>query len=519
MEPVLTPEEMRAADHAAIAAGVPGIDLMEHAAYACAVVALRMLGGSYGKRVVVVCGKGNNGGDGIACARHLAAKGVRATVFLVGEPTGDAAAHLAIARATPVRLAAWARDAFERDAARADLVVDAIFGTGFAGEPRGESLDAIEAVNACGTPVFAIDIPSGVNGADGSAPGSAVRADVTLAIQALKVGHVTLPGALHCGRVDVADIGIPVHDARTFVPGPRDVLGVLPEIDPDAHKYKVGALGIIAGSAGMTGAAILAANAAIRAGAGLVILGIPSSTLEVFENGVIEAIKVPLPEAEGQLEAKAVDEMSDRLQRCRALAVGPGMGRGPRAVAVVRRALDVELPLVIDGDGLWALAEILKEEPDLLRTRAHPTTLTPHGGEFAFLTGHPPAQDRVTDARDAARRLGAVLHLKGHRAVTASPEGRVWINTTGNPGEATGGTGDALTGIIASLLAQGSGPVAAAWAGAYLHGLASDIVAARSGVRALAARDIPEALGRAYKIVERSTPVASRLRTVLEPVP
>jgi NAD(P)H-hydrate epimerase len=383
--------------------------------------------------------------------------------------------------------------------------------------PRGDGLEAIEAVNAAGGRVLAIDIPSGVNGADGSVPGAAVRAATTLAIQALKAGHVILPGALHCGRVDVADIGIAVRDARAFVPGPRDVLGVLPEIEPDTHKYKVGALGILAGSAGMTGAAILTATAAIRAGAGLVVLGVPSSTLEVFENAVVEAIKVPLPEAEGQLEAKAVDEMSDRLQRCKALAVGPGMGRGPRAVAVVRRALDVELPLVIDGDGLWALAEILKDEPDLLRTRPQPTTLTPHGGEFAFLTGHPPAQDRISDARDAAQRLGAVLHLKGPRAVTASPEGHAWINTTGNPGDATGGTGDVLTGIIGSLLAQGAGPVAATWAGAYLHGLASDLVAERTGVRALAARDIPEALGRAYKIVERSTPVAARLRTALAP--
>jgi len=515
VEPVLTPEEMRAADEACIAAGTPGTELMDRAAHACAVTALRILGGAYGRRVVVVAGKGNNGGDGYGCARHLAQAGVRATVFMLDEPSGDAAVHLERARRSHVRIERWSREGFAREATRSDLVVDAVFGTGFRGEPEGVAREAIEAMSA--QRVLAVDIPSGVNGTDGSAPGAAVDAAVTVAIQALKVGHVTPPGAFRCGRIDVADIGIPVHDARTFVPGPRDVLGVLPEIKPDTHKYEVGALGVIAGSAGMTGAAMLTATAAIRAGAGLVVLGVPSSTLEVFESGVVEAIKVPLPEAEGQLEAKAVDEMADRLQRCRALAIGPGMGRGPRAVAVVRCALDVDLPLVIDGDGLWALAEILRDEPDLLRNRPHETVLTPHGGEYAFLTGERPPADRVSAARDAALELGAVVHLKGRRAVTASREGGTWVNTSGNPGAATGGTGDVLTGIVASLLAQGCGGVASTWAGAYLHGLASDIVAARSGARSLAASDLPRALGAAFKIVGRSTPRRARLRTVLEP--
>jgi NAD(P)H-hydrate epimerase len=515
VEPVLLPEEMRDADASAIASGTPGTELMDRAAHACAVVALRLLGGAYGKRVAVVSGKGNNGGDGVACARHLRAAGASAVIFLLGEPDGDAAFHLDLARRARVRVEPWSAGEFAREASRADLVVDAIFGTGFAGEPRDTSRDAIEAIGASRKRVLAVDIPSGVSGADGSAPGAAVRADVTLAIQALKVGHVTPPGAFLCGRIDVCDIGIPVHEARTFVPGPRDVLGVLPTRERDTHKYEVGALGVLAGSSGMTGAAILTARAAVRAGAGLVVLGVPSSTLEVFESAVVEAIKVPLPEAEGQLEAKAVDEMSDRLQRCRALAVGPGMGRGPRAVAVIHRALDVPLPLVVDGDGLWALAEILKDEPRALADRAHPTVLTPHGGEFAFLTGTRPAQDRVAAARDAARMLGAVVHLKGARAVTATPDGGVWVNTTGNPGEATGGSGDVLTGIVGALVAQGAGPVAATWAGAYVHGLAADIVAARTGERSLQASDIPEALGRAFDIVERSRPDKPRLRTVL----
>jgi NAD(P)H-hydrate epimerase len=491
MDPVLVPDEMRAADEAAIAAGTPSEELMDRAAHACAVTALRMLGGAYGKRVVVVAGKGNNGGDGIICARKLASAG--ASVRVVNA------------------------DAWPGSLPPADLVIDAIFGTGFSRAPSGDTAKAIEAINASPAVVLAIDIPSGVNGADASIPGVAVRADVTLAIQSLKVGHLMLPGAERCGRVDLADIGIPVTTVRTFVPRARDVRGVLPDIEADTHKYKVGALAVLAGSTGMTGAAILTARAAIRAGAGLVLLGVPSSTLPVFEATVTEAIKVPLPEIEGRLDDKAVDEMSDRLERCRALAIGPGLGRGPRAIALVRRALDVALPLVIDGDGLWALAEVLEDEPDALRRREHATVLTPHGGEYAFLAGRP-AADRVDDARSLAARLRATVHLKGRRAVTASPSGAVWINATGNPGAATGGTGDVLTGIVSSLMAQGMAGVSAMWAGAYLHGLAADVVASRIGERSLSAHDLPEALGSAYRIVARSTHEVGAIRTALEPV-
>ncbi len=494
MEPVLYPDEMRAADAATIAGGVGQPELMDRAAFACAMVALRMLGGAYGKRVVVVAGKGNNGSDGIMCAGHLSARGVHTTV---------------------IRTQSWSSAEFERAVARADLVIDAILGTGFSGAPRDNVATAISAINATGKPVMAVDIPSGVSGADGAIPGDAVKADLTLAIQALKVGHIASPGGLHAGRVDVADIGITVKGARTFMPGPRDVRAALPEIKPDTHKYEVGSLAVLAGSAGMTGAAVLTARAAIRAGAGLVVLGVPSSTLDVFENAVLEAIKVPLPEAEGQLEAKAVDEFADRLERCKALAIGPGLGRGPRGVAVVRRALDVELPMVIDGDGLWALAEIMRDEPRVLKDRAHPCVLTPHAGEFSYLAGRAPSNDRVSDTRGAAESWGAVVHLKGRRAVTAALDGTVWVNTSGNPGAATGGTGDVLTGIVGSLLAQGAAPEAAMWSGAFLHGTAADIVASRLGERALRASDLPEALPSAFSYVERSNFVTGKIRTVL----
>src|ERR671922_1445720 len=404
MEPVLTPDEMRAADAATIEGGVPGSELMDRAAHACAVVALRMMGGAYGKRVVVVAGKGNNGGDGIACARHLAVAGASPTVFLLDEPSGDAAHHLELVRTTAgrsrVRLEPWSASAFERAADRADLIVDALLGTGFSGAPRYEVAEAIAAINAADGPVLAVDIPSGVSGGDGGVPEDAVAADVTVAIQALKIGHVVTPGAFQCGRIDVADVGITIDAHSVLMPLPAEVWAALPPSEPDTHKYRVGALAVLAGSSGMTGAAVLTALGAIRAGAGLVILGVPSSTLEVFETTVTEAIKVPLPEVEGRLDPKAVDELGDRLDRCRALAVGPGLGRGPHAVGVVRRALDVALPLVVDGDGLWALGEILRDEAEVLRERPHPAVLTPHAGEFGYLGGDGEAADRVAAVRD-----------------------------------------------------------------------------------------------------------------------
>jgi ADP-dependent NAD(P)H-hydrate dehydratase / NAD(P)H-hydrate epimerase len=489
---------MRAADAAEIASGTPEDVLMDRAGHACAVVAMRMLGGAYGKRVVVVCGKGNNGGDGLICAAYLRAAGVHATV---------------------VRTEDWSRETFHRAARRADLVIDALLGTGTSGPPRGAVAEAIEAIDGSGVPALPIDIPSGVAAADGAAPGPAVSADVTLAMQALKAGHLIPPGAFRCGRIEVADIGIPVGEPDTFVPEASDVAGVLPRRRADAHKYEVGALAILAGSAGMTGAAILAARGASRAGAGLVISGVPQSVLGVIEGAALDSVKVPLPEAEGQLEAKAVDEFADRMSRARALAVGPGLGRGPRAVGVLERVLGLDVPLIIDADGLWALGEILREQPDVLRKRTHPTILTPHAGEFAFLAGRPPAPDRLADVRECAKEWWAVVHLKGPRALTTAPDGMAWINPTGNPGGATGGTGDVLTGMVGALVAQGAEASSAMWSAAYLHGAALDSAAARLGTLSLTATDVADAVPLAVRRLRVAVPPHTTIRTVLEAEP
>lgn len=518
MEPVVTPEEMGRADAETIRSGTPGITLMDRAAYACAVASLRLLGGGYGRRVLVVAGKGNNGGDGVAAARHLASAGARVDVLLLGEPTGDAAWHLARTRcavsAGRVHVEAWSPAAFERAARRSDLVIDAVFGTGFSGEPAGTPAEAVSALQTCRPPVLAVDIPSGVSGADGAVRGAAVRADVTVAIQALKVGHVAGPGATRCGRVEVADIGIHVPEGRAWLADAADARAVLPPVAVDAHKYERGSVVLVAGSVGMTGAAVLAGLGALTSGAGLVVLGAPRSALTVMEGAIVEAVKVPLSDGDGRLEATAVDELEGRLERAGAVGVGPGIGRSPGTVALIRRLLETGQPLVVDADGLWALAEVLSEDPSRLSKRRGTTVLTPHGGELGRLLGRGPSGAPIEEVRAAAERWGAVVHLKGHRALTAAPDGRVWVNATGGPAMATGGTGDVLTGVVAGLCAQGLDPAEAMWAGAALHGAAGDIAAARSG-RAMRAGDLVAAMPHALR---RSDPVrwTGTIRTVLE---
>jgi ADP-dependent NAD(P)H-hydrate dehydratase / NAD(P)H-hydrate epimerase len=517
VEPVLTPAQMRAADERTIASGTPGILLMERAGFACTTVALRMLGGAYGKRAVVVAGKGNNGGDGAVAARHLASSGVAVTLLLLAEPAGDAAHHVALARqlgSGRLRVLPWSSEAFARSAHGADLAIDAVLGTGFQGEPKGAVAEALHALDGPRVRVLAADIPSGVAGADGSVPGVAARAAVTVAIQALKVGHVLPPGAFRCGRVDVADVGIAVGDADVCVPEAADVLAALPGREPDTHKYAVGAVAVLGGSSGMSGAVALTGLGAVRSGAGLVLLGVPHSVLPMVESTVTEAVKVGLPETEGHLDPKSLDEFRDRVSRAAAMCVGPGLGRAPRTVELVRRVLDLDLPLVVDADGLWALGEIMGDEPDVLHGRAHATVLTPHAGEFVFLSGEPPSQDRIASAAQLAERTGAIVHLKGRRAVTASPSGRAWVNATGNPAMATAGSGDVLTGIIGSLLAQGAGAESATWAGAYLHGLAGDLASSRAGGAGVAARDLPEAIPLARRRLGPPSDVHA-IRTVL----
>jgi ADP-dependent NAD(P)H-hydrate dehydratase / NAD(P)H-hydrate epimerase len=496
MKPVITPQEAAQLDRATQARGVGADVLMERAGLAVARATADLLGGVYGRRAVVVCGKGNNGGDGLVAARHLARWGVAVAVHEI-ERSDDlrepaASNHRRLVTETDARLRSFSARALERELARADVVVDAIFGTGFRGMPEDEWAEAIEVVNAGGVPVVAVDIPSGVNGGTGSADGAVVRADLTVTFGAAKIGVVLLPGAELAGAVRVVDIGFPedLVPMATGLTEPGDVAAQLPSRAADAHKKASGTLVVVAGSAGITGAVALIARAAMRAGAGYVFVAVPSSILHVVQEKLTETVFLGLPETpEGTVAQDALDLVMQRLSDAHALALGPGLTTNDETRSFVRTLVrECPVPLVVDADGLNAFAG----EAGGLADRKAEAVLTPHVGEYVRLM-RAGADDRIAAARSLSTRARAVALLKGSRTVVADPSGIVRINPTGSPVLATAGTGDVLTGVIGGLLARGLEPFDAAWAGAYLHGLAG-ILAGRQHGDGTVAGDIPDLL-------------------------
>jgi len=456
VHPVVTPAEMGEADRRTISAGTPEAVLVERAGAAVAMNALRMLGGAYGRRVVVVCGRGNNGADGVVAARRLRARGVGVDVFM----PADGVAEPALCRAL----------------ARAHLAIDAMFGTGFHGALAGDAALVAHAFAESAVPTLAVDIPSGVDGATGAVEGAAVRADETVCFAALKPGLLFEPGRTCAGRVHVVDIGI---DATRAWSGSSQlhVLELsdlrLPRRAPDAHKWSAGVL-IVGGSTGMAGAPVMAGHAAARSGAGMVVCGLPGPDAAARAGGSELVTRALAMTAGGGLAAGAADEVLADAKRFRAIAVGPGLGREDETQAAVRRLVaECPVPVVVDADGLNALAA----DPAALHARRDagrpPAILTPHAGEFARLAGAAPGDDRVAAARDLAARLGAIVLLKGPGTVIAAPDGHAVVNRTGGHELATAGTGDVLTGIIAGLLAAGASPFDAAATGAYVHGRAA----------------------------------------------
>ena len=470
MQPVLTPEEMGAADQRAIAAGTPGEVLMDRAGRAVAWAVRRRLGRTYGVRAVIACGKGNNGGDGLVVARVLRGWGARVDVVMVGEGVDEAALTRAVARA--------------------HVVVDAMYGTGFRGELGGDALAVADAFAEFAGPVVAIDIPSGVDGLTGEARGAAVRADETVCFAALKPGLCCEPGRSLAGVVQVADIGIAVTEGaappRTFCTEAADVAAWLPPRARAAHKWNAACF-VVGGSGGMTGAPLLASHAAMRAGAGMVWCGVPGADAAARASGS-EVITKGLPaDADGALTEDAAAAVLAGAGRFGALAVGPGLGRAPGTAAAVRRlVVGTTGPVVIDADALHALAGHL----DLLAGRTVPAVLTPHAGEYAALRGEAPGADRLAAARALAAETGAVVLLKGPGTVVADPDGRAAICLAGGSALATAGTGDVLTGIVGAFLARGVPPFEAAAAAAFVHGSA----AGRSGHTGLVAGDLVGAI-------------------------
>jgi len=476
MIPVLTSAETREVDRQSEARGVPVLDLMERAGWVVARAALSTAGGGYGRRALVVAGKGNNGGDGLVAARHLVARGMGVTTLLLasaGEFSGPAAENLRrlqgarIMEATPERLA--------REARRADVVVDALFGTGFRGVPEGLAAAAIGSMNAAGAPITAADIPSGVHADTGAVPGEAVWADVTVTFGGPKVGLVLYPGTEHAGVLEVADIGFPPDLVRSdlLLVQEDDIRERLPARDPDTHKRRTGVVAVVAGSRDMPGAASLVASGAAALGAGLIRMAVVPSVRAAAALLHPEATFLPLPESEdGILGRGAWEALGPELDRVQALAIGPGLTSGEVAAAEIRRiVLESPVPVVADADALNAFAgraaELAEREGDLV--------ITPHDGEFGRLFGASPqalADDRIGLVRKAADAAGCTVLLKGSRSLIAEPGGEVRVNPTGSAFLATGGTGDVLTGAIATLLARGLAGLDAATVAAYVHGLA-----------------------------------------------
>jgi ADP-dependent NAD(P)H-hydrate dehydratase / NAD(P)H-hydrate epimerase len=478
MQIVLTPAEMAAADQHAIASGIPEEELIAHAGRAVARHAARMLGGTYGRRVTVIAGKGNNGADGRVAARWLRAWGIGVDEILL-EHAYDVA-----------RLS--------RALARAHLVIDAMYGTGFRGRLEGAAAGAQAAIARSRVPVLAVDVPSGVNGTTGAVAGAAVTARETICFAAYKPGLLFEPGRAHAGEVSVADIGIPVDGvgANLAVFGVTDL--ELPAPGVDSHKWSSGCL-VVGGSNGMVGAPVLAASAALRCGAGMVVCAVPGAAAAAQVSGR-ELVARGLPETPGgALAENAAGAVLGDVSRFRALAIGPGLGRDPGTQSAVRGIVAAAgIFLVVDADALNALAI----DPSALHARnaaGHPLAiLTPHAGEYERLAGRPVGADRVGAARDLAARLESIVLLKGPGTVVAAPDGRAVVNVTGGPALATAGTGDVLTGVIAGLVAQGVEPFTAAATGAYLHGRAADAAPTAPDI---VASDLVSALPRTLKVL------------------
>ncbi len=506
MIPITTAEEMRSLDSATIQGlGVPGVVLMEHAGFGVLMHMEEFFDGIEGKNILVVCGKGNNGGDGFVVARWATKKGANVEVALLCEMEqlkGDALVNATIfQRLHSQQLHCITKDTktLEGLLSWAEIVVDGILGTGLTSAAKGLAAHAIELINASERSVVAIDIPSGLSADTGQIPGPAIDADLTVTFGLPKVAHYSFPAADLVGEVRVVDIGIPsrfVEEAgiSTYVPEERDAATLFPLRPLNSHKGRYGHLLGIAGSPGKTGAGIMTAQAALRVGTGLVTIGVPSSLNQIFESSLIEAMTIPLPHDDGYLLESAYDAIANALSGKTALAIGPGLGTNFSTIALVRKVVqEVELPMVIDADGINALAGAL----EILKDRKASTVLTPHPGEMARLIGSSPSsiqERRLETAREFASEYGVILVLKGAGTITALPDGRAFINPTGNPGMASGGSGDVLTGIIGGLLAQGVKGEDAAWAGVYLHGLAGDKAAQKKGEAALIAGDMIEAI-------------------------
>ncbi len=517
---LVTAGEMQEMDRQTIAThGIPGLELMENAGRGATRVLLEQFGDQARAGVGVFCGKGNNGGDGFVIARCLAEKGIDVSVYLLAKTAalkGDAAANLERLVPLDIRVIEIPdEDTFSKTKSSLSdygLLVDAILGTGLTSDVKGffkTVINFINALNRNGIAVFAVDIPSGLNADTGQPCGTCIQAQGTATFGLAKIGHFTYPGAEYTGTLEIIDIGIPGSIVQAV--GPKQYLLTSQQIrnyfkprSADTHKGRTGHLLVIAGSPGKTGAAAMTAMSAMRAGAGLVTLGIAESLNPILETQVLEVMSALLPENQnGVLGNSALKDIKKMEAGKTCLAIGPGIGQAEETRSLVKKIINQsQIPVVIDADGLNNIAG----QTQLLKKIKCPAVLTPHPGEMARLMDVTPAevqQNRLQCARDFATNFKVHLVLKGAATVIAHPDGSAYVNATGNPGMASGGMGDVLTGVLAGFITQGFSPEAAAHAAVYVHGAAADTLAKTIGPIGYLASEVMNAIpGEVKKILE-----------------
>ncbi len=504
---VATAEQMQELDRKAIETyRIPGIVLMENAGRGATEVISNTFPDLQKMKIAIVAGKGNNGGDGFVIARYLLNRRISVKVYLLADSKGlrgDAETNFQIFQRMKGEVISVPSSKdyqkVKRELEKFDLLIDAIFGTGLDAEVRGYYREVIDHLNTLQKPIVAIDIPSGLDANTGKPFGTAVRASLTITFGLPKIGHVISPGLDYVGKLKLVDIGLPkklVEEERiqTYLLENDEIRGWLSTPRrPDTHKGDYGHLLVIAGSVGKTGAAAMACEAALRIGAGLVTLAIPKSLNAIMEVKLTEVMTEPLPETPKQtLSLRAFSSILRLCENKKAVIIGPGIGTFKETQSLILKLMKtLNLPIILDADGLTALAT----QPKTLPTTNRSLILTPHPGEMAKLIRSTPKdvqEDRISISRNFAQSHHVHLVLKGHRSLIATPKGEVFINPTGNPGMASGGTGDVLTGMIGGLICQGFDILPSLQMAVYLHGLAGDEMAQELGEKSLIARDIIE---------------------------
>ena len=499
--------------------GIPGLELMEKAGKGVAEVTKEMLGGTENNKVVIFCGKGNNGGDGFVVGRYLAQWGIEVKFFLTAskdEVKGDAKTNLKKALDLKLQIIEVLSEKDIPPAIEAHLIVDALFGTGFDGEITGYIKDVVNRINSSGIPVLSVDIPSGLHTDTGEFTGACIKAKRTVTMALPKIGHFFFPGKSMVGKVSVVDIGVPPkvveeENIDLNLITEAEVRQIIPKRPGDTYKGTCGRVVLIAGSTGLTGAAYLSSLSSLRAGVGMAVLGIPETLNPILAAKLTEVMTKPLPDVrkKGILALRGLGEIRELLKWGDCCAIGPGLGQHFETQELVRRLLSkLQMPAVIDADGLNAIAK----DTSILKECKAPLILTPHIGELSRLNGvsiSEIAKDRIKYSSDFAREYNCVLVFKGAPTIISEPGGQTYVNPTGNPGMATAGSGDVLTGIIAGLLVQMLMLRAnedirkiildTALAGVFIHGLTGDLAKEEKGEMGMIAGDLVEKIPEALK--------------------